>query len=89
MEVNLGNGSRNFGHLAYRADNIYETCQRLMDMGYTINRPPRKMDIWHLLDHQIKFQLKLLARRKFRTKRTMGYQWKILVLGKLYEKKEY
>ena len=37
----LGNGSRNFGHLAYRADNIYETCQRLMDMGYTINRPPR------------------------------------------------
>jgi lactoylglutathione lyase len=37
----LGNGSRNFGHLAYRVDNIYETCQRLMDMGYTINRPPR------------------------------------------------
>ena len=37
----LGNGSRNFGHLAYRVDNIYETCQRLKDMGYTINRPPR------------------------------------------------
>ena len=37
----LGDGSRNFGHLAYRVDNIYETCQRLMDMGYTINRPPR------------------------------------------------
>ena len=37
----LGNGSRNFGHLAYRVDDIYETCQRLMDMGYTINRPPR------------------------------------------------
>jgi lactoylglutathione lyase len=37
----LGEGSRNFGHLAYRVDNIYETCQRLMDMGYTINRPPR------------------------------------------------
>ena len=34
-------GGRNFGHLAYRVDNIYETCQRLMDMGYTINRPPR------------------------------------------------
>jgi lactoylglutathione lyase len=32
---------RNFGHLAYRVDNIYETCQRLMDAGYTINRPPR------------------------------------------------
>ena len=32
---------RNFGHLAYRVDNIYETCQRLMDKGVTINRPPR------------------------------------------------
>lgn len=34
-------GSRNFGHLAYRVDDIYETCQRLMDMGVIINRPPR------------------------------------------------
>jgi len=34
-------GGRNFGHLAYRVDNIYETCQRLMDSGVTINRPPR------------------------------------------------
>jgi lactoylglutathione lyase len=34
-------GGRNFGHLAYRVDNIYETCQRLMDGGITINRPPR------------------------------------------------
>jgi lactoylglutathione lyase len=34
-------GGRNFGHLAYRTDNIYETCQRLMDGGVTINRPPR------------------------------------------------
>ena len=37
----LGEGSRNFGHLAYRVENIYETCQRLQDIGYTINRPPR------------------------------------------------
>ena len=37
----LGEGSRNFGHLAYRVDNIYATCQRLVDMGYMINRPPR------------------------------------------------
>ena len=37
----LGEGSRNFGHLAYRVDDIYETCQRLMDMGYIISRPPR------------------------------------------------
>jgi len=34
-------GGRNFGHLAYRVDNIYETCQRIMDAGYTVNRPPR------------------------------------------------
>lgn len=34
-------GGRNFGHLAYRVDDIYATCQRLMDEGVTINRPPR------------------------------------------------
>ena len=32
---------RNFGHLAYAVENIYETCQQLMDLGVTINRPPR------------------------------------------------
>jgi len=37
----LGDGSRNFGHLAYRVENIYQTCERLRIMGYTINRPPR------------------------------------------------
>jgi len=39
-EKGYGEG-RNFGHLAYRVENVYETCQRLMDAGYTINRPPR------------------------------------------------
>lgn len=34
-------GGRNFGHLAYRVDNIYDACQKLMDAGVTINRPPR------------------------------------------------
>lgn len=34
-------GGRNFGHLAYEVDNIYEFCQGLMDKGITINRPPR------------------------------------------------
>jgi lactoylglutathione lyase len=32
---------RNFGHLAYKVDNIYEKCQQLMDAGIVINRPPR------------------------------------------------
>jgi lactoylglutathione lyase len=34
-------GGRNFGHLAYAVDNIHATCQRLMEHGVTINRPPR------------------------------------------------
>jgi len=34
-------GGRNFGHLAFRVENIYETCQKLADGGVTINRPPR------------------------------------------------
>ena len=34
-------GGRNFGHLAYAVDDIYESCQRLMDGGVAINRPPR------------------------------------------------
>ena len=38
---NLGDGSRNFGHLAYSVDNIYETCTHLLKSGVTINRPPR------------------------------------------------
>ena len=40
-EGEVYSGGRNFGHLAYRVDNIYDTCQRLMDAGHTINRPPR------------------------------------------------
>ena len=35
------NGGRNFGHLAYRVDDIYATCAKLRDAGVTINRPPR------------------------------------------------
>tara|TARA_B100001057_G_C22769210_1_gene918878 strand:+ start:845 stop:1267 length:423 start_codon:yes stop_codon:yes gene_type:complete len=37
----LGEGSRNFGHLAYEVDDIYEVCQRLQEKGVEINRPPR------------------------------------------------
>ena len=38
---NTYEGGRNFGHLAFRVDNIYDTCQKLADGGVTINRPPR------------------------------------------------
>lgn len=34
-------GGRNFGHIAFEVENIYETCQKLMDAGVLINRPPR------------------------------------------------
>ena len=37
----LPSDSRHFGHLAYRVENIYDMCQKLMDAGVTINRPPR------------------------------------------------
>lgn len=37
----LPSDSRHFGHLAYRVDDIYAACQKLMDAGVTINRPPR------------------------------------------------
>lgn len=41
IEDEIYTSGRNFGHLAYRVDNIYDTCQKLMDAGVTINRPPR------------------------------------------------
>jgi lactoylglutathione lyase len=40
-EQGYGEG-RNFGHLAYEVDDVYATCQRLMEAGVTINRPPRE-----------------------------------------------
>jgi lactoylglutathione lyase len=40
-KVETYDNGRNFGHLAFRVDNIYETCQKLMDEGVIINRPPR------------------------------------------------
>ena len=39
-ESGYGEG-RNFGHIAYAVDDVYETCRRLMEAGVTINRPPR------------------------------------------------
>lgn len=40
-EAEVYGGGRNFGHLAYRVDDIYATCQALMDAGHIIHRPPR------------------------------------------------
>lgn len=40
-EMEKYSGGRNFGHLAFRVEDIYDVCQKLMDAGVTINRPPR------------------------------------------------
>ncbi|MEL7198886.1 MAG: VOC family protein [Pseudomonadota bacterium] len=40
-EPEVYDGGRNFGHLAFRVNDIYETCQRVADAGHTIHRPPR------------------------------------------------
>ncbi len=40
-EAETYDNGRNFGHLAYQVEDIYDTCQRLMDAGVVINRPPR------------------------------------------------
>ena len=40
-EAEVYTGGRNFGHLAYRVDDVYATCQALMDAGHIIHRPPR------------------------------------------------
>lgn len=40
-DIEVYTGGRNFGHLAYQVDDIYAVCQRLMDHGVAINRPPR------------------------------------------------
>jgi lactoylglutathione lyase len=41
QEPEVYTGGRNFGHLAYRVENIYETCQRVLDAGHIVHRPPR------------------------------------------------
>jgi len=40
-EAEVYTGGRNFGHLAFQVENIYETCQRVLDAGHTVHRPPR------------------------------------------------
>jgi lactoylglutathione lyase len=51
-------GGRNFGHLAYEVDNIYDYCQSLMDAGITINRPPRDGHMAFIRSHDgISFEL--------------------------------
>ena len=75
-------GGRNFGHLAYRVQNIYETCQKLMDSGVIINRPPRDGHM-ALLNLQMVFLLKFYKKESIYHPKNHGFQWKIKELGKV------
>jgi len=74
-------GGRNFGHLAYGVDNIYETCQRLMDGGVTINRPPRdgRMAFVRSPDG---ISIELLQKGTHYRKQSLGHRWKTPEVGK-------
>ena len=72
----LGEGSRNFGHLAYSVENIYETCQRLMNGGVTINRP-RGTGAWPSCGHPTTFPLNCYRAVHRWNRQNPGNQWKI------------
>jgi lactoylglutathione lyase len=73
---------RNFGHLAYKVDNIYEKCQQLMDAGIVINRPPRDGPEWHLSSHPTIFQLNCCKKAIPCHQPNHGFQWKIRDVGR-------
>ena len=75
METKLGDGSRNFGHLAYRVENIYQTCERLKDMGYTINRPPRDGHMAFVRSPD-NISIEILQEGNLEIKRTLGFNEK-------------
>jgi len=75
----LGDGSRNFGHLAYRVENIYQTCERLKDMGYTINRPPRDGHVAFVRSPD-NISIEILQDVNLEIKER-GHQWKMRVFG--------
>jgi lactoylglutathione lyase len=70
-------GGRNFGHLAYSVKNIYDVCDKLMKGGVAINRPPRD---GHL---PMVYLLKFYKKVKVCQLKNLGFQWRILVAGKL------
>jgi lactoylglutathione lyase len=76
-------GGRNFGHLAYEVDDIYETCQRLMDNGVTINRPPRdgRMAFVRSPDN---ISIELLQKATPSRRLSPGLLWKIPEAGRRY-----
>ena len=72
----LGEGSRNFGHLAYHVDDIYETCSRLKDSGVTINRPPRDGHMAFVRSPD-NVSIELLQKAHLLNQKNHGFLWKI------------
>ena len=79
-EKGYGEG-RNFGHLAYLVDDIYETCQRLMDNGVTINRPPRT-GTWRLCGLPTISRSSCCRRARRWRRRSPGLRWGIRESGR-------
>lgn len=75
------NGGRNFGHLAFRVDNIYELCQSLMDAGITINRPPRDGHMAFVRSPDV-FPLNCCKKAMHWNPKSPGPPWRIPAPGK-------
>ena len=73
---------RNFGHLAYRVKNIYETCQRLMESGVVINRPPRDGHM-AFVNHLMEFLSKFYRKVSICLLKSHGFLCKIMGVGKI------
>lgn len=76
----LPSDSRHFGHLAYRTDDIYALCQKLMDAGVTINRPPRD---GHMAFAAPTTSRSSCCRTDIWTRRSRGPAWKTPGIGKM------
>ena len=69
-------GGRNFGHLAYKVENVYDYCQALMEKGVTINRPPRDGRMAFIRSHRPDFRRNPAGRRRVAYKRALGLNGK-------------
>ena len=78
-------GGRNFGHLAYRVDDIYALCQKLMDNGVTILRPPRDGHMAFVKSPD-GISLELLQAGESLPAKSLGSQWRIREAGNVIMK---
>ena len=79
-DAELPSDSRHFGHLAYEVENIYETCQKLIENSVTINRPPRDGRM-AFVRSQTTFPLNYCSVGKLCGKVSHGFLCLILVIG--------